>query len=186
MAEKRLTPEELDQVGLAAIEMAWDNRQKLTALFQHFEGQGEPLPAAGVNDQGDLVVNRSKLARLAKIQQGKQVFKTQYARALLNQAIVKCGITDPKTANEPDETRVVREKMQDTVDAARRALSTTDKKLHAALSEIERLKAENSSLAAHITCLEQQLAAAHAQLSTAESRVFEIAQHEQISLRRSR
>ena len=33
MAEKKLTLEELDKVGIEDIELKWDNKQKLTALF---------------------------------------------------------------------------------------------------------------------------------------------------------
>lgn len=96
MAEKIMSVEELDKVGLAGIEMGWDNQQKLTALFHHYVEQKEPLPASGVNvnDNGDTMPNLSFLARFAKIKQGKQVFGRKYAREMLDKAIDECGIED--------------------------------------------------------------------------------------------
>ena len=60
MAEKKLTNEELDKVGLDSIEMSWENKQKLTALFHHYYEQKEYLPASGVNDQGYAVPSQLK------------------------------------------------------------------------------------------------------------------------------
>jgi hypothetical protein len=36
--------------------MDWDNKQKLTTLFHSYAEQKEPLPAYGVNDQGDALI----------------------------------------------------------------------------------------------------------------------------------
>jgi len=99
MAEKKLTIEELDKAGLAGIEMDWDNKQKLTALFHYFAQKKEPLPASGVNDEGDAVPNLSLLSRLAKVVQGKQVFHRVFASELLDTAINDCGIEDLSNTN---------------------------------------------------------------------------------------
>ncbi|WP_338456684.1 hypothetical protein [uncultured Alteromonas sp.] len=150
MAEKKLTTEELNKVGIVDIEMTWDNKQKLTALFHHFVIKKEPLPASGVNDHGDAIANLSKLARLGKIKQGKQIFKALYAREMLNVAIKKCGIEDLAKNDEGDETKVVREHLQSGIDEARRYASDADKKLIAALNKVDALTAKVAELEAHL------------------------------------
>ena len=185
MAEKNLSREELDQVGLACIEIGWGNKQKLITLFHHFAEQDEPLPASGVNDQGDAVPNLSLLARLGKVKQGKQVFKTNYARELLNKAIKKSGIEDLKTKNEHNETQVVREHLQNSIDAVRRSASNTEKKLQKALDDLRSLKTENENITAEVISLKQQLSVAETKLGVAESRVISISKHERSVLKRT-
>jgi hypothetical protein len=150
MAEKKLTVEELDKVGIVDIEMAWNNTQKLTALFHHFVIKKEPLPASGVNDRGDAIANLSKLARLGKIKQGKQIFKALYAREMLNKAIKICGIEDLAKSDEGDDIKVVREHLQSGIDEARRYASDADKKLIAALNKVDALTAKIADLEAHL------------------------------------
>lgn len=185
MAEKKLTSEELDQVGLSCIEIDWDNKQKLTTLFHHYVEKGEPLPAYTVNDQGDAVPNLSLLARLGKVKQGKQVFKTVYGSELIKEAIQRSGVEDLTAREEQDETQVVREHLQDAVDAARRTASTSDVKLQTALDEVRSLTEENNKMAAIINSLRQQLAVAETKLGVAEDRVVAIAHYERTTLKRT-
>ena len=185
MAEKKLTREELDQVGLTCIEIDWGNKQKLVTMFHHFAEKGESLPASGVNDKGDFVPNLSLLARLGKVIQGKQVFNTIYGRVELDKAIRLCGIEDLKTKDGIDETSLVREKMQDTVDAIRHSSSVTDKKLQEALAKARQLTVENNELQASVISLKQELAVANFKLGTANKRIFSIAKHERTTLKRT-
>jgi hypothetical protein len=185
MAEKKLTKEELETAGLNCIEIDWDNRQKLTALFHHYSEQNEALPASGVNERGDLTPNLSLLARLGKIVQGKQVFKTLYAREMLDAAIKKSGIENLDYKSESDETALVREKLQDAVDIAHRNGSNTDKKLQEALSKVRMLSTENKKLTETVANLKQKLAAKEGQLSTSNNRVYALAEHEQVTLKRT-
>jgi hypothetical protein len=157
MAEKIMSVEELDKVGLAGIEMAWDNQQKLTALFHHYVEQKEPLPASGVNDNGDTMANLSFLARFSKIKQGKQVFRRKYAREMLDKAIKVCGIEDLSKSDEKDETQIVRAHLQSSIDSARRNASDTDKKLKSALDKVNALTDENQRQAEEIAELKAQL-----------------------------
>lgn len=185
MAEKKLTKEELDTAGLNFIEIDWDNRQKLTALFHHYSEQKESLPASGVNDKGDLTPNLSLLARLGKIIQGKQVFKTLYAREMLEAAIKKNGIEELNYKSESDEITIVREKLQNTVDIANRNGSITDKKLHEALAKQRMLIDENKKLTETVADLKQRLNEKQGQLEASTNRVFSLAEHERITLKRT-
>ena len=185
MAEKKLTKAELDKVGLVCIEIDWQNKQKLTALFHYFATQKEPLPASGVNDRGDLTPNLCLLARLGKVVQGKQVFKTAYGRVALEQALKKCGIEDVKTQDQSNETAVVREKMQDTIDAVARNASTTDTKLQAALAKVAALTQENGELRNSVRELEQVLNVTQVKLGVAQTRVLAVSAHERITLKRT-
>jgi len=183
MAEKKLTKEELDQVGLECIKIDWDNKKKISTLFNHFKTQKEPLPSSGVNDKGDLIANLSLLSRLAKVIQGKQVFKALYARTELDKAIKNCGIQSIDKKDEKDETKLVREKMQDTVDSVRRASSTTDKKLQTALDKVNLLSEDNLLLKEEVDTLKQKLSVTRLELEIANKRVFSIADHESIFLK---
>jgi hypothetical protein len=184
MAEKKLTNEELDQVGLASIEMAWENKQKLTTLFHHYAEQKEPLPAYGVNDQGDAVPNLSLLSRLGKIIQGKQVFKRVFAREMLDAAIKKSGIEDLTKNEEKDETQIVRKHLQSSVDQARRNASDTDEKLKTAQVKVAALTEENQRQAKEIETLKAKLAVVTNQAGAAERRVVLGNHQERNSLKR--
>jgi hypothetical protein len=184
MAEKKLTNEELDQVGLASIEMAWENKQKLTTLFHHYAEQKEPLPAYGVNDQGDAVPNLSLLSRLGKIIQGKQVFKRVFAREMLDAAIKKSGIEDLSKKEEKDETQMVRKHLQSSIDQARRNASDTDGKLKSALVKIAALTDENQRQAKDIATLEAKLAVETSKVRAAERRVIQGNHQERNTLKR--
>jgi hypothetical protein len=184
MAEKKLTNEELDKVGLDSIEMSWENKEKLTALFHHYDEQKEPLPASGVNDQGDAVPNLSLLARLAKILQGKQVFQRIFASEMLKEAIKKSGIEDLKKSDEPFETQVVREHLQSSVDTAQRNASDTDKKLKAALVKVDALTNDNQRLKTEITDLEIKLTLSNSRAGAAEQRIVKATHQEYQSLKR--
>ncbi len=184
MAEKKLTNEELDQVGLTSIEMNWDNKQKLTTLLHHYAEQKEPLPAYGVNDQGVAIPNLSLLARLAKVVQGKQVFKRVFAREMLDTAIKKCGIEDLSKRDEKDEIKTVREHLQSSVDESRRNASNTDKKLRSALDKVDALTAENQRQAEDIAALKAKLAVSDSRAGDAECRVIKGNQQESKSLKR--
>ncbi|MFT7681646.1 MAG: transcription termination factor NusB [Moritella dasanensis] len=183
MAEKKLTNAELDQVGLPSIEIDWDNKQKLTALFHHYAEKKEPLPAYSVNDNGDAMPNLSHLARLAKVIQGKQVFKRVYARELLDAAIKALGIED-LNPDEKDETQTVREYLQSSIDSARRSTSDIDKKLKEALNKIAALTDENQRQAGEITTLTAKLTVAGIRTRDAEKRVIKGVQQERKSLKR--
>lgn len=100
--------------------MSWDNKQKLTLMFTSFQANGEALPASGVNDQGDSIPNLSKLARLAKVIQGKQVFRTHFGQKLLKDAIENCSIESLNKGDETDETAKLRNHMQSSIDDASR------------------------------------------------------------------
>ncbi len=184
MAEKKLTIEELDKVGLSDIEIGWDNKQKLTALFHHFDINKEPLPASGVNDQGDAVPNLSLLSRLAKVVQGKQVFRRVFASDMLNEAIKKVGIEDLSKTDDADETKIVRDYMQGSVDAARRNASDSDKKLKSALIKVDALTEENQLLKSEIADLKSKLALANSRAGVAEQRIAKGVNQERKSLKR--
>ncbi|MCJ8350875.1 hypothetical protein [Moritella sp.] len=184
MAEKKLTNAELDQVGLSSIEIDWDNKQKLTALFHHYAEQKEPLPAYSVNDNGDAMPNLSHLARLAKVIQGKQVFKRVYARELLDAAIKALSIEDLSNPDEKDETQTVREHLQSSIDNARRSTSDIDNKLKEALNKIAALTDENQRQAGEITTLTAKLTVAVIRTRDAEKRVIKGDQQERKSLKR--
>lgn len=184
MAEKKLSNEELDQVGLASIEIDWDNRQKLTTLFYHYKEKKEPLPASGVNDKGDAMPNLSLLARLAKVIQGKQVFKTIYARELLDLAIQNSGIEDLSKSDEKDETQTVRAHLQSSIDSARRNASDTDKKLKLALDKVAALIDENQRQAKEILSLTAKLVIAERCAGDAKKRVVKGEYQERKSLKR--
>ena len=185
MAEKKLTREELNTAGLNCIDIEWDNRQKLTALFHHYNEQDEHLPASGVNASGVLMPNLSLLARLGKIIQGKQVFKTLYARELLDAAIKKSGIENLDYKSESDETTLVREKLQDAIDTANRNGSNTDRKLQEAHALVRMLTTENENLKESVTDLKQKLEAKKSQLRTSKDRAFNLAEHERVTLKRT-
>jgi hypothetical protein len=184
MAEKKLTLDELDKMGLACIEIHWENNQKLTALFHHFAEQKAPLPASGVNDKGDAVPNLSQLARLAKVIQGKQVFRRVYANDLLVEAIRKCGIEDLTKSDEKDETQVVRKHLQSSVDEARRSASETDKKLKSALVKADALADENQRLSNENAELKAKLAVANDKTENAEKKLIKGSHQERSSLKR--
>lgn len=184
MAEKKLTLEELDQVGLVSIEIDWDNLQKLTTLFHHYVDQKEPLPASGVNDSGDSIPNLSKLARLGKIKQGKQVFKTRYARDMLDGAIKKSGIEDLSNTEEQDETQTVRKHLQSSVDEARRNASDADKKLKSALVKVDALTDETKRMTLEIIELKAKLAVASNMAEDANNRLITASHQERVSLKR--
>lgn len=172
MAEKKLSNDELDRVGLKSIEIDWSNQRKLTTLFHHYAEPKEPLPASGVNDQGDATPNLCLLARLGKIIQGKQVFKNIYARELLNKAIETSGIEDLSKKAEKAETQMVRKHLQSSVDQARRNASDTDQKLKSALVKVAALTDENQRQADEIATLKAQLAIADSKAGAAERRVI--------------
>lgn len=184
MAEKKLSNEELDQVGLPVIEMSWDNKQKLTTLFHHYAEKKEALPSSGVNDQGDAIPNLSLLSRLAKVIQGKQVFRRVFASKLLDNAIKECGIEDLSKPDVQDETQVVREHMQSSIESARRNASDTDKKLKAALVKVDALTDDNQRLKAEIADLESKLALTNSRAETAEQRIVKGTHQERQSLKR--
>jgi hypothetical protein len=191
MAEKKLTNEELDKVGLDSIEMSWENKQKLTALFHHYAQNKEALPASGVNDNGDAIPNLSLLSRLAKVIQGKQVFRRVFASDMLDAAIKKCGIEDLSKPDDHNETTIVRDHMQSSVDAARRTASDTDKKLKSSLVKVDaltddnqRLKAENADLKAEVADLKSELTIAKMKAGAAEQRVVKGVNQERQSLKR--
>lgn len=184
MAEKIMSVEELDKVGLASIEMGWDNQQKLTALFHHFVKKKEPLPASGVNDNGDTMANLSFLARFAKIKQGKQVFRRKYAREMLDKAIKVCGIKDLSKSDEKDETQIVRVHLQSSIYSARRNASDTDKKLKSALDKVNALTDENQRQAEEIAELKAQLSVSKSRAGNAEKRLITGSQQERKSLKR--
>jgi hypothetical protein len=184
MPEKKLTTEELDQVGLASIEMNWKNEQKLTTLFHHYAEQKEPLPAYGVNDQGDAVPNLSMLARLGKIVQGKQVFKRVFAREMLDAAIKKSGIEDLSKKEEKNETQIVRKHLQSSIDKARRNASDSDEKLKSALVKVAALTDENQRQSKEISTLKAKLAEADSRAGTAERRVIQGNHQERNALKR--
>ncbi|MCF4176351.1 hypothetical protein VME0621_04674 [Vibrio mediterranei] len=141
MSEKRLSPEELQQVGLPEIDMHDDNPTKLTKLFAHYRTSGKPLPSYGVNEDGDVQLNQSLLARLGKIRQGKQVFKRDYAREMLEAAIADCGLEERDTPEAVSDAETVREAMQDNINSVRREMSGVDDKLQEALTKDNFLKA---------------------------------------------
>jgi hypothetical protein len=191
MAEKIMSNEELDQVGLTCIEIDWDNQQKLTTLFHHYVEQKEPLPASGVNDNGDTIPNLSFLARFAKIKQGKQVFRRKYARDMLDEAIDKCGIEDLSKSDEKDETQIVRAHLQSSIDSARRDSSGIDKKLKSALDKVnaltdenQRQADENQRQAEEIIELKAQLSVSKSRAGNAEKRIVTGYQQERKSLKR--
>lgn len=184
MAEKIMSNEELDQVGLTCIEIDWDNKQKLTTLFHHYVEQKEPLPASGVNDNGDTMPNLSSLARFAKIKQGKQVFGRKYAREMLDKAIKVCGIEDLSKSDEKDETQIVRAHLQSSIDSARRNASDTDKKLKSALDKVNALTDENQRQAEEIAELKAQLSVSKSRSGNAEKRLITGYQQERKSLKR--
>lgn len=184
MAEKKLAREELDQFGLSCVEIDWDNTQKLTALFHHYTEKKEPLPAFGVNDQGDATPNLSLLARLAKVIQGKQVFKRIFARKLLEDAIKQCGIEDLSKTEEKDETQAVRKHLQSGIDEARRNASNTDRKLKEALDNVAALKAEIKNKDESIAELKAKLAVANSRAGDAENRALKGSHQERKSLKR--
>jgi len=172
VAEKKLTPEELDQVGLECININWENPEKLTKLFEYFAEKKSPLPTYCVNNKGDATPNLSQLARLGKIISGKQVFRGKYANDLLIAAIKNCGIEDLSKQDEKDETKVVRRHMQDSIDEARRNASNTDKKLQDALVKVDALTEENKHQAEEIIKLNAKLTVVEKQASIAEQRVI--------------
>ncbi|MEH6710568.1 MAG: hypothetical protein V7733_05100 [Paraglaciecola polaris] len=184
MAEKKLTLEELDQVGLACIEIDWENNQKLTTLFHYYSEQNKPLPAWGVNNNGDALPNLSLLARLGKIKQGKQVFKTRYARDMLDETIRICNIEDLSKLNEKDETQVVRKHLQSSVDEARFNASVTDKKLKEALVKADALADENRRLSNENVELKAKLAVANNKTENAEKKLIKGSHQERSFLKR--
>jgi hypothetical protein len=191
MAEKIMSVEELDKIGLASIEMNWGNPQKLTTLFHHYVEQKDPLPASGVNDNGDTIPNLSFLARFAKIKQGKQVFRRKYARDMLDEAIDKCGIEDLSKSDEKDETQIVRVHLQSSIDSARRNSSGIDKKLKLALDKVnaltdenQRQSEENLLQAEEISELKAQLSVSRSQAGCAEKRLVTGYQQERKTLKR--
>jgi hypothetical protein len=184
MAEKIMSVEELDKIGLASIELGWDNKQKLTTLFHHYVEQKEPLPSSGVNDNGDTMPNLSFLARFAKIKQGKQVFKRIYARDILNDAIDKCGIEDLSKSDEKDETQIVRAHLQSSIDSARRNSSDIDKKLKSALDKVNALTDEIQRQTEEISELKAQLSVSKSRAGSAEKRLVTGYQQERKSLKR--
>ena len=184
MAEKIMSVEELDKIGLVSIEMNWDNQQKLTTLFHHYVEQKEPLPASGVNDNGDTMPNLSFLARFAKIKQGKQVFRRKYAREMLDKAIDECGIEDLSKSDEKDETQIVRVHLQSSIDSARRNASDTDKKLKLALDKVNALTDENQRQAEEIIELKAKLSVSKSRAGNAEKRLVTGYHQERKSLKR--
>jgi hypothetical protein len=184
MAEKKLTLEELDHIGLVCIEIDWDNLQKLTAMFHHYVTQKEPLPSSGVNDNGDAIPNLSKLARLAKVKQGKQVFQAHYARKMLDTAIINSGIEDPSKTEEQDETKTVREKLQKSIDEARSNASNTDTKLKLALDKVDALTDENKRMTLEIIELKAKLSVANNMAGDAKKRLITASHQERVSLKR--
>ena len=179
-----MSNEELDQVGLTCIEIDWDNKQKLITLFHHYVEQKWPLPASGVNDNGDTIPNLSFLARFAKIKQGKQVFRRKYARDMLDEAIDKCGIEDLSKSDEKDETQIVRAHLQSSIDSARRDSSGIDKKLKSALDKVNALTDENQRQAEEIIELKAQLSVSKSRAGNAEKRLVTGYQQERKSLKR--
>lgn len=128
--------------------------------------------------------NLSHLARLAKVIQGKQVFKTKYARDMLDKAIKDCGIEDLTKSDEKNETKAVRERLQSNIDSVRRSASDTDKKLKSALDKIAALTDKNESQAEEIASLTARLAVAESKAMRAEKRVITGEQQQRNSLKR--
>jgi hypothetical protein len=183
--EKKLTREELDQAGLSSINIESDNKKKIADLFEHFISQNEPLPGYGVNEQGDMQPNLSKLARLAKVVQGAQVFKRAYANDALVAAIKKCGIEDPQKI-DGDEVTEVRAHLQESVEAAQRKASTASDKLQDALNLNVQLQEDLDVYRKLVNRLKAQMTALKKEKNIADNRVFDITAHERRIGRRAR